>query len=124
MFHRAIIDHIVINVNSRKRMARFYCEILGFSVEREISSMTQLRLGSILIDLIDFEVENQFPVRNKNIDHFCLSVSPFDCIKIVKHFKLNKVRYEEASKKYGASGYGESLYFYDIEDNKIELKAL
>ena len=67
MFNEAIIDHIVINVNHRARMIRFYCDILGFSIEREIPSMTQLRLGSILIDLIDFKIEEPFNGTNKNI---------------------------------------------------------
>ena len=124
MFEDAIIDHIVINVNSRIKMEEFYCTVLGFSVARKIPDMTQLRLGSILIDLVD-STSSQLPrVRNNNIEQFCLCVSPFECHKIQNHFRKNKVRFEPPARRFGASGYGESLYFYDIDENKIELKAL
>ena len=53
MFDKALIDHIVINVKSRTAMIDFYCNVLGFSVERNIPAMTQLKLGSILIDLLE-----------------------------------------------------------------------
>ena len=42
----------------------------------------------------------------------------------IKHFKKSGVRYEEPDCRYGASGFGASIYFYDIENNKVELKAL
>ena len=124
MFEDAIIDHIVINVHSRIKMEKFYCAVLGFSVARKVPDMTQLRLGSILIDLVDSTSPQLLRDRNKNIEHFCLCVSPFECNKIKNHFKKNKVRFEPPANRFGASGYGESLYFYDIEGNKIELKAL
>ena len=124
MFDKALIDHIVINVESRTEMANFYCNVLGFSVERNIPAITQLKLGSILIDLIELEsAELKYRAR-KNIDHFCLRVSPFNCDDIIKRFKKSSVRYEEPDYRYGASGFGASIYFYDIENNKVELKAL
>ena len=87
MFDKALIDHIVINVKSRTAMINFYCNVLGFSVERNIPAMTQLKLGSILIDLLEMESVDFKYGANKNIDHFCLRVSPFDCDDIIKHFK-------------------------------------
>lgn len=124
MFDKALIDHIVINVESRTEMANFYCNVLGFSVERNIPAITQLKLGSILIDLIELEsAELKYRAR-KNIDHFCLRVSPFNCDDIIERFKKSSVRYEEPDYRYGASGFGASIYFYDIENNKVELKAL
>ena len=124
MFDKALIDHIVINVKSRTAMIDFYCKVLGFSVERNIPAMTQLKLGSILIDLLEMKSVNFKDGANKNIDHFCLRVSPFNCDDIIKHFKKSGVRYEEPDRRYGASGFGASIYFYDVENNKVELKAL
>ena len=123
MFDQAIIDHIVINAKSRIKMADFYCSVLGFTVERNIPAMTQLKLGSILIDLLDLESVDSKDKPKKNIDHFCLRVSPFDCGDIIEHFRKSGVRYEEPGFRYGASGFGTSIYFYDIESNKIELKG-
>ena len=124
MFDQAIIDHIVINAKSRIKMADFYCNVLGFTVERNIPAMTQLKLGSILIDLLDLESADLKEEPKKNIDHFCLRVSPFDCGDIIEQFRKSGVRYEEPDYRYGASGFGTSIYFYDIENNKIELKEL
>ena len=124
MFDKATIDHIVIKAKSRMEMVDFYCNVLGFSVERSIPAMTQLKLGSILIDLLEPSSKDSKDKTRKNIDHFCLRVSPFDCCGIIEHFKKCGVRYEEPEQRYGASGFGTSLYFYDIENNKIELKAL
>ena len=124
MFDKALLDHIVINVKSRMKMVDFYCNVLGFSVERNIPAMTQLKLGSILIDLLEAESVDDDYNAGKNIDHFCLRVSPFDCDDIIEHFKKAGVRYEKPDHRYGASGFGTSIYFYDVEDNKVELKAL
>ena len=44
MFDKATIDHIVIKAQSRVEMVDFYCNVLGFSVERSIPAMTQLKL--------------------------------------------------------------------------------
>ena len=69
MFDKATIDHIVINSKSRIKMADFYCNVLGFRVERNIPAMTQLKLGSILIDLLDLGTADSKDKARKNIDH-------------------------------------------------------
>ena len=124
MFDKALIDHIVINVKSRTAMIDFYCTVLGFSVERNIPAMTQLKLGSILIDLLEMESVDFKYGANKNIDHFCLRVSPFDCDDIIRHFKKIGVRYEGQTVDMAHLVLEPRYIFYDVENNKVELKAL
>jgi len=55
MFSILSLDHVVLRVSSLARMQRFYCEVLGCTLERERADlgMVQLRAGSALIDLVD-----------------------------------------------------------------------
>ncbi|HQP66664.1 MAG TPA: VOC family protein, partial [Quisquiliibacterium sp.] len=48
------LDHIVLRVVDLDRMLRFYCDVLGCTVERrqEALGLIQLRAGSALIDLV------------------------------------------------------------------------
>ena len=52
--HIREIDHIVIRASNVPEMTRFYCEVLGCSVEKEQPDLglTQLRAGRSLIDLL------------------------------------------------------------------------
>ena len=49
------LDHVVLRVRDVGRMVRFYGEVLGCAVERELAELglVQLRAGNALIDLVD-----------------------------------------------------------------------
>ena len=51
----AAIDHIVLRTQDPARLERFYCEVLGCTVEKRQPDfgLTQLRAGDALIDLVD-----------------------------------------------------------------------
>ncbi|HUF81038.1 MAG TPA: VOC family protein, partial [Burkholderiales bacterium] len=53
------LDHVVLRVHDMQRMTRFYCDVLGCSVERvqEQLGLTQLRAGESLIDLLSLHGE-------------------------------------------------------------------
>jgi glyoxylase I family protein len=57
------------------------------------------------------------------MDHVCLRVEPFDCAALRAHLLENGVRLGEEARRYGAEGFGPSLYFFDPEGNLIELKG-
>ena len=66
-------------------MTRFYCDVLGCSVEKEQRDLglTQLRAGRSLIDLLQVggrldHAENGVPGTGRNMDHLCLRIEPFD----------------------------------------------
>ena len=93
MFSILGLDHVVLRAANVARMQRFYCEVLGCTLEREREDLglTQLRAGSALIDLVDVEGElgrkgGAAPGREgRNLDHLCLRIEPFDPGALTAH---------------------------------------
>ena len=80
-------------------MTRFYCEVLGCSVEKEQADLglTQLRAGRSLIDLLKVggkldHPENGVPGAGRNMDHVCLRVDPFDAEALKAHLAEHSAR--------------------------------
>jgi len=125
------LDHIVLRVSDMQRMTRFYCEVLDCRVERvrEELGMTQLRAGQSLIDLVAVDGElgkkgGAAPGKEgRNLDHLCLRIEPFDQAELFAHLVAHGVMPGEARTRYGADGYGPSVYISDPEGNTIELKG-
>jgi catechol 2,3-dioxygenase-like lactoylglutathione lyase family enzyme len=123
------IDHVVLRVRDVARMRKFYCEVLGCTLEREQPKigLTQLRAGAALIDLVDIVrraggVAPPDPAA-PNMDHLCLRVAPFDAGAIRGHLTAHGVAPGEVVNRFGAEGEGPSLYLSDPEGNVVELKA-
>lgn len=125
------LDHVVLRVTDMARMTRFYCEVLGCNVERERPKLglVQLRAGASLIDLIaaggepghiSGAVDGR---KSRNLDHLCLRIEPFDRNALVAHLASNGAVPSEIKSRYGADGYGPSLYINDPEGNGVELKG-
>lgn len=125
------VDHVVLRVTDINRMLRFYCEVLGCSVERqqEELGLTQLRAGRSLIDLVTVEgrlgrMGGAPPGREgRNMDHLCLRVEPFDAEAIRSHLRQHGISMGEVASRYGAEGEGPSVYIEDPEGNTVELKG-
>jgi catechol 2,3-dioxygenase-like lactoylglutathione lyase family enzyme len=125
------LDHVVLRVKDPARALRFYSEVLGCTVERvrEDLGLTQLRAGHSLIDLIavDGELGRQGgaapDAEGHNLDHFCLRIEPFDVGTLTSHLIANGVVPGEVKERFGADGYGASLYIQDPEGNTVELKG-
>lgn len=120
------IDHIVLKVpqTSKDAVIEFYTKILGLNVERELEELhlLQLRAGGSLIDLIVVP-ENKIDQSQGNVDHFCLEITTNDLKQVQKYLVENGVEVtSEVVTRYGAGGYGNSLYLLDPIGNAIELK--
>lgn len=125
------IDHIVLRVVDLPRMLRFYCEVLGCSIEKEQLEigLTQLRAGRSLIDLVP--VSGQLGraggappgTEGRNVDHFCVRVEPFDAEAILQHLRAHGLEPGDVASRYGAEGEGPSIYVSDPEGNVVELKG-
>ncbi|MFT5757244.1 MAG: glyoxylase I family protein [Alteromonadaceae bacterium] len=126
------IDHLVLRTTKLNDMLHFYCKVLGCKLERQTSKelgLTQLRAGSALIDLVD--VNSQLgqlgggpPSQgNNNLDHFCLQLKAISNVDIVSHLSSFEIELDDFSLRYGAQGFGDSLYIEDPEGNVIELKS-
>ncbi|HEX7912572.1 MAG TPA: VOC family protein [Paraburkholderia sp.] len=128
--HIREIDHIVIRATDVEAMSRFYCDVLGCRVEKEQRELglTQLRAGRSLIDLLQVgarldHAENGVPGAGRNMDHVCLRIEPFDADALKAHLAEHGVRLGELGLRYGADGFGPSLYLFDPEGNMVELKG-
>lgn len=124
------LDHLVLRVRQPMRMLDFYGRILGCKLEREVADLGlyQLRVGNQVIDLVDIQGplggDGEAPDQCKaNLDHFCLLVAAFDAVALSAYLRKNGVIHEPAVSRIGAQGEGMSIYVYDPEGNKVELKG-
>lgn len=126
-----LIDHVVIRVRRLEPALAFYRDVLGCSIEKEQAGigLYQLRAGQSLIDLVDVDghlgqLYSSAPARNApNMDHFCVQVDSWNADEIIAHLKSHGVVVGDVEQRYGARGYGPSLYINDPEGNTVELKG-
>jgi glyoxylase I family protein len=125
------IDHLVLRVVNLDKMLRFYCDLLGCTVERRQDRMglIQLRAGHSLVDLVVVDGElgragGAAPGKEgRNLDHFCFRVDPFDELNIRLHLESHGIEVGAVALRYGAEGEGQSMYITDPEGNVVELKG-
>ena len=125
------IDHVVLRVRDVAGMQRFYCDVLGCTVQKIQAhiGLTQLRAGQQLIDLVDVDGtlgrEGGAPPgrEGRNMDHLCLRLQPFDAAAIATHLRANGIAPGDVVSRYGAEGDGPSMYISDPEGNVVELKG-
>src|SRR6516165_3388960 len=101
----AALDHLVLRVADLDRAIKFYGDVLGCHVERRLEEpkLVQLRAGASMIDLV--------PAGG----------SPKSAH--VAHLKRHGIAVGEVRRRYGAEGYGSSLYITDPDGNIVELKG-
>lgn len=125
------LDHVVVRVAELERSLRFYRDALGFPVERRIDALglVQLRAGGALIDLVPIDsplgrAGGGAPDPNaRNVDHFALSLARFDEAALRALFIRCSIPASETAERYGAEGYGPSIYLTDPDGNTVELKG-
>ena len=125
------IDHVVLRVLDSAAMQRFYCDVLGCREERrqDAIGLVQLRAGRSLIDLVAVDSKlgrhgGAAPAADgHNMDHLCLRVENYDEAMILAHLKAHGVRIGELGSRFGAQGEGPSIYLYDPQGNRVELKG-
>jgi catechol 2,3-dioxygenase-like lactoylglutathione lyase family enzyme len=117
------LDHIVLRVASLDRAIEFYEKVLGCRVERRLEQpkLVQLRAGASLIDLVPASAPPQAAAGN--MDHFAVRVDGFDAAALAAHLERHGVTVGEVRERYGAEGYGPSLYISDPDGNTVELKG-
>jgi glyoxylase I family protein len=124
------LDHVVLLVGDLERARRFYCDVVGCTIDRELPQygMMQLRAGASLIDLVDISGKEgawgRPPVEGgRNVDHICLATAGFEPEALRAHLAEHGVAIVEEGMRYGATGDGYSIYFNDPFGNQIELKS-
>lgn len=129
------LDHLVIRARDLPALERFYVEVLGLTVERrsEQIGMVQLRAGAQLVDLVaaDGMLGRQGGAPpgagpgagGRNLDHFCLNIDDFDLAAVEAHLKAHGITPGDSGVRYGAGGFGVSIYLTDPEGNGLELRG-
>lgn len=131
MLQLSHLDHIVLRVIDVDAMTRFYCDVLGCTVERRQDEigLVQLRAGACLVDMVPVDgklgrMGGAAPtVEGRNLDHFCFRVQAFDAEAIHTHLAAHGVAAGPVATRYGAEGQGPSIYLQDPEGNTVELKG-
>ena len=125
------LDHVVLRTARPERMVAFYRDALGCAVERRVAELglIQLRAGASLIDLVDTAGElgragGAPPGREaRNMDHFCVRVARFDPPAIAAALAAFGIDAPPPARRYGAEGFGLSIYIEDPDGNVVELRG-
>jgi catechol 2,3-dioxygenase-like lactoylglutathione lyase family enzyme len=129
MLHITGLDHFVTRVRDLDRSLAFYHGVLGMPVENlerykaGKGSFVSVRAGEMIIDLVpDSEWQEERDGRS-SLDHFCLLMEPVDFAQLIAYLKERGVEVVgEPRSRSGAKGYGDSIYIYDPDNHKIELR--
>ena len=130
-FQIRALDHLVLRVADLTRSLHFYVDGLGCTVEmrRDDIGLIQLRAGESIIDLVPLagklgRAGGAGPGKEgRNLDHFALEIAPFDEASIRAHITRCGADAGESGRRYGARGYGPSIYLTDPDGNVVELKG-
>jgi catechol 2,3-dioxygenase-like lactoylglutathione lyase family enzyme len=116
------LDHVVLRVASLERSVAFYGAVLGCPIERELETprLVQLRAGTSMIDLVPCGPGEQ---PGRNMDHYAVRVAKMDAPAITAHLEKNGIAAGPVLRRYGAEGYGSSIYITDPDGNTVELKG-
>ncbi len=125
------LDHVVYRTSKLDKMLAFYCDVLGCHIERELPpelGLVQLRAGNALIDIVPIDSElgkagGKAPQQDgRNVDHVCLQIEECDEQELKEYLTRHNIECSEFAKRYGAQGFGRTVYIYDPEGNVVELK--
>lgn len=116
------LDHVVLRVSDMDRAIKFYENVLGLNVERRLSEigLVQLRAGSAMIDLVP---QKEGEADGRNMDHYAVQIESMDVATLSAHLRRHGVDPGEVRRRYGAEGYGSSIYITDPDGNTVELKG-
>ncbi|WP_321390698.1 VOC family protein [Emcibacter sp.] len=121
------LDHIVLITDNMPGMIEFYGTVLGCPVERELKEfgLVQIRAGKALVDLQESKYAANGPGTDfrRNMEHFCLTLKVWDEDALIAHLRACNISCDAPARRYGAEGYGPSIYINDPDGNRIELKG-
>lgn len=125
------IDHIVLRTGNPEALVTFYADVLGCTVERRLPEelgLIQLRAGASLIDIVPVDSElgrmggGPPDPDARNLDHFCLQIEEMSEEELTAWLAKHGIEAGPFERRYGAEGFGRSVYVKDPDGNTIELK--
>ena len=132
MIRVLLIDHVVLRTARVREMVDFYSRVLGCPVERTLppeTGLTQLRAGRSLIDIVAVDSElgraggGPPAGSGNNMDHFCLQIEPVGEEPLQAWLASAGVPAGDFEVRYGAQGFGPSIYIRDPDGNTVELRC-
>ena len=125
------LDHLVLRVKDLAASIAFYRRVFGARIERQLQTprIVQLRIGDSLLDLVP---GGRGPAGTRarprhhpaaNLDHFAVRVAPLDHAALARRLAPYGIVPAEPAQRYGAEGYGPSIYFHDLDGNMLEMKG-
>ncbi len=119
------IDHLVLKVKDLAASVAFYRHVLGAKVERQMQTprLVQLRIGQSLLDLVPGGKGRGSRGASANLDHYAVRVAAPDEALLAKRLARYGLKAPAPAVRYGAEGYGPSIYFHDLDGTMVELKG-
>ncbi len=125
------IDHIVLRTSNVERLVEFYHGVLGAQLERVLDEegLYQLRAGSALIDILSTEGSldsgGEPNYEQSPLAHVCLQITAASEQAVFRHLRrCNVMQPLKFETRYGATGFGRSVYILDPDGNTLELKLV
>ena len=115
------LDHLLLHVRGMAEAERFYCGVLGCSVQHRMPqhAMLELSAGVVLVDTADpngaWAVEDA--AAGRNVDHFAILTDGFDEQPMREWLAANAVPIEEVRDEEEEF----SFYVRDPSGNLVEL---
>lgn len=120
------IDHVAINVEDLDKALAFYTQVLGLKVTQREPSKPGIEYfldcGHSLIGLIQaksFTEKHPFQEDGLGANHFSFRIKAQEFDAMIARLEDSNVRIAFAKKRDKSW----SLYFYDIDGNKLEMTA-
>ena len=121
------LDHIVLLVRDLEASLRFYAGTLGLAPLRvEEHRQGKAPFPSVRVSngtVVDL-VRKERGAGGDNVDHFCLVVDVDDMERLAIDLRAEGVEVQgDVARRWGARGYGRSIYVKDPDGNTVELKS-
>lgn len=126
------MDHIVLNVQDMDRILDFYINVLGLPGERleefqkgEVPFPSVRVNADTLIDLFPIAEQGETTAGDQRaiLNHFCMVIDKTDMAGVIAHLEQHGVAIAEGpATRWGAHGNATSIYFFDPEGRKIEIR--
>lgn len=120
------IDHVAINVRNIDQSVEFYTRVIGLNITQREPSKPGIEYfldcGPSLIGIIqakDLTRNHAFENEGLGANHFSFRVHSKDFEPMIKRLEDHNVTIEFAKKREKSW----SLYFYDLDGNKLEVTA-
>jgi catechol 2,3-dioxygenase-like lactoylglutathione lyase family enzyme len=120
--HVVGLDHIVLNVADVERSLVFYGQQLGLTPLR----VAEWRAGDVPFPSVGIDATTIIDLfaatrAGENLNHFALVIASADLDALSRSGEFNVV--EGPARRWGAQGYGTSLYISDPDGNVVELRT-